>query len=142
MRNRPSVHSPDMASIRREFVIDVRPEAVWDAVRDVGALHKRLVPGFVTGCRLEEGARIVTFGNGMVVKELIVDLDDAARRLAWSATGGRLTHHNASMQVFAEGGKRTRAVWTADLLPNEMARQIAAMIDQGCAVMKKTLERG
>ncbi|HEV3009063.1 MAG TPA: SRPBCC family protein [Burkholderiales bacterium] len=131
-----------MASIRREFLIDVRPEAVWDAVRDVGALHKRLVPGFVTDCRLEEGARIVTFGNGMVVKELIVDLDDTARRLSWSATGGRLTHHNASMQVFANGAKRTRAVWTADLLPNEMARQIAAMIDQGCAIMKKTLERG
>lgn len=130
-----------MASIRKEFVIEARPEAVWDAVRDIGALHKRLVPGFVTDCRLEEGARIVTFGNGMVVKELIVDLDDAARRLAWSATGGRLTHHNASMQLFPEGEKRTRAVWTADLLPNEMAQQIAAMIDQGCAVMKKTLER-
>ena len=141
MRNRPSVHSLDMASIRREFLIDVRPEAVWDAVRDVGALHKRLVPGFVTDCRLEEGARIVTFGNGMVVKELIVDLDDATRRLAWSATGGRLTHHNASMQVFAEGDKRARAVWTADLLPDEMAKPIAAMIDQGCAAMKKALDR-
>jgi carbon monoxide dehydrogenase subunit G len=130
-----------MASIRREFIIEARPEAVWDAVRDVGALHRRLVPGFVTDCKLEEGARIVTFGNGMVVKELIVDLDDAERRLAWSATGGRLTHHNASLQLFAEGEKRTRAVWTADLLPNEMVKQIAAMIDQGCAVMKKTLER-
>jgi carbon monoxide dehydrogenase subunit G len=130
-----------MASIRREVIIEARPEAVWDAVRDVGALHRRLVPGFVTDCKLEEGARIVTFGNGMVVKELIVDLDDAERRLAWSATGGRLTHHNASLQLFAEGEKRTRAVWTADLLPNEMVKQIAAMIDQGCAVMKKTLER-
>jgi carbon monoxide dehydrogenase subunit G len=129
-----------MASIRREFLIDARPDDVWDAVRDVGALHKRLVPGFVTDCRLEEGARIVTFGNGMTVKELIVDLDDAARRLSWSATGGRLTHHNASMQIFAEGDKRTRAVWTADLLPNEMAKPITAMIDQGCAVMKKTFE--
>ena len=131
-----------MASIRREFLIDAPPTYVWEAVRDIGALHTRLVPGFVTDCRLEEGARIVTFGNGMTVKELIVDLDDAARRLAWSATGGRLTHHNASMQIFAEGDRRTRAVWTADLLPDEMAKPIAAMIDQGCAAMKKTLERG
>jgi carbon monoxide dehydrogenase subunit G len=130
-----------MASIRREFLIEARPEDVWDAVRDVGALHTRLVPGFVTGCKLEQGARIVTFGNGMTAKELIVDLDDKARRLAWSATGGRLTHHNASMQVFPEGDKRTRAVWTADLLPDEMAKPIAAMIDQGCAAMKKALER-
>ena len=38
-----------MASIRREVHIDARPETVWDALRDVGALHHRLVPGFVTG---------------------------------------------------------------------------------------------
>jgi hypothetical protein len=65
-----------MASIRKEILLDARPEEVWDAVRDIGALHTRLVPGFVTDTRLEEGARIVTFGNGMVVRELIVDLDD------------------------------------------------------------------
>ena len=128
-----------MASIRREFLIDARPEEVWDAVRDIGALHTRLVPGFVTDCKLEEGARIVTFANGLTAKELIVDLDDKARRLAWSASGGRLTHHNASMQIFADG-ERTRAVWTADLLPSEMAKPIAAMIDAGCAAMKKALE--
>ena len=130
-----------MASIRREFLIDARPEEVWDAVRDVGALHTRLVPGFVTDCKLEGGARIVTFANGMTAKEPIVDLDDKARRLAWAAVGGQLTHYNASMQIFAEGDKRTRAVWTADLLPNEMAKPIAAMIDAGCAAMKKALER-
>src|SRR6266403_1398835 len=69
-----------MASIRKEILLDARAEDVWDAVRDIGALHIRLVPGFVTDTRLEEGARIVTFGNGMVVRELIVDLDDQARR--------------------------------------------------------------
>src|SRR5688572_33167499 len=130
-----------MATLRKYVSTRARPEEVWDAVRDVGALHTRLVPGFVTDCKLEEGARIVTFSNGMTVRELIVDLDDKARRLAWSATGGRLTHHNASMKVLAEGDKRTRAVWTADLLPDEMAKPIAAMIDQGCAAMKKALER-
>jgi hypothetical protein len=130
-----------MASIRKEFLIDARPEDVWNAVRDVGALHTRLVPGFVTDCRLEEGARIVTFANGMTAKELIVDLDDTARRLVWSARSERLAHHNASMQIFADGDKRTRAVWTADLLPDEMAKPVAAMIDQGCAAMKKALER-
>src|SRR5688572_20455837 len=128
-----------MASIRREFVIEARAEDVWDAVRDVGALHKRLVPGLVIDCRLEPGARIVTFANGMTVKELIVDIDDKARRLVWSATGGRLAHHNASMRVFADGEKRARVVWTADLLPNELAKPIAGMIDQGCAAIKKAL---
>jgi carbon monoxide dehydrogenase subunit G len=77
----------------------------------------------------------------MVVRELIVDLDDASRRLAWSARGAGLTHHNASAQVFAEGNGRCRLVWIADLLPDEAAGDIRAMIDQAAAVMKPTLER-
>jgi polyketide cyclase/dehydrase/lipid transport protein len=131
-----------MASIRREIQIRARPESVWDAVRDVGNLHKRLVPGFVTDCRMEgDDARIVTFGNGMVVKEVLVDRDDASRRLCWSAKSERLSHHNASMQILADGADGARAVWIADLLPNEMAPAIGAMIDQGMAAMKRTLER-
>jgi hypothetical protein len=130
-----------MASIRREIVTRASPEAVWDAIRDLGALHTRLVPGFVVDTRLEPGARIVTFGNGMVVRELIVDLDDAARRLAWAAIGGPLTHYNASVQVFAAGEGGSRVVWIADLLPNEAADPIGAMIEEGAAVMKETLDR-
>jgi len=129
-----------MASIRREVSIEVAPETVWSALRDVGALHTRLVTGFVTDCVLDGDARIVTFANGMVVRELIVDVDDSARRLVWSAVGGRLSHHNASAQVFAEGPQHSRLVWIADLLPNEMAPAIAGMIEQGTAAMKRTLE--
>lgn len=129
-----------MASIRREVTINARPEQVWDALRDVGAIHKRLCPGFVTDVKLEPGARIVTFSNGMVAKELIVDVDDATRRVAWAAVGTRLTHHNASAQVFADGAG-TRFVWIADLLPNEMAAPIAGMIEQSLAAIKMTLER-
>jgi carbon monoxide dehydrogenase subunit G len=130
-----------MASIRKEIALDVPAETVWDAVRDVGALHQRLVPGFVVATKLEPGARVVTFGNGLVVRELIVDLDEQARRLVWSARGARLTHHNASAQVFADGERRSRLVWIADLLPDEAAGEIRAMIDQAAAVMKKTLEK-
>jgi hypothetical protein len=54
----------------------------------------------------------------------------------------RLTHHNASLQIFAEGEGRSRIVWVADLLPNEVAGYIQAMIDQGMAVMQQTMERG
>jgi carbon monoxide dehydrogenase subunit G len=129
-----------MASIHRELVVETTPGRVWDAIRDVGAIHKRLAPGFVVDTRLEEGARIVTFGNGVVARELIVDVDEAARRLAWSVVGGRMTHHNASLQVFADGERRSRVVWIADLLPNELAPYITGMIEQGMAVMKTTLE--
>jgi len=131
-----------VASICREIRIDAPPEKVWDAVRDIGNIHKRLVPGFVADCRMEgDDARIVTFGNGLVVKEIIVDRDDVARRLCWTAKSERMTHHNASMQIFADGANGTKAVWIADLLPNEAAPAIGAMIDQGMGAMKKTLER-
>jgi hypothetical protein len=126
-----------MASIRKEIPLGARAEDVWDAVRDIGALHTRLVPGFVIDTKLEPGARIVTFGNGMVVRELIVDVDDNARRLVWSAVGGRLTHHNASAQVFPESDTRSRLVWTADLLPDELAGDIRTMMDHGAAAMQK-----
>jgi len=129
-----------MASIRREIPIDAPPARVWDALRDVGALHERVVPGFVVATRLEDGARVVTFGNGMTARELIVDVDDQARRLVWAVVGGRLTHHNASVQVFPDGAG-SRVVWIADLLPDELAGDIRAMMEQGARVMKPTLER-
>ena len=133
-----------MASIHREVRIAARPQTAWAALRDVGALHTRLVPGFVTDVTLEEGARIVTFGNGRVARERIVTVDDEAKRLVWSVVGGAggaMTHHNASAQVFPEGEQGCRFVWIADLLPNEVAPAIAAMIEQGIAVIKQTLER-
>jgi carbon monoxide dehydrogenase subunit G len=131
-----------MASIIREIQIDAKPDDAWAALRDVGAIHRRLAPGFVTDVQLEEGARVVTFGNGMVARELIVTLDDEARRLVWSVVGGRMTHHNASAQVFPDGPDGTRFVWIADLLPDSLAPTIAGMIEQGLAVIRRTLERG
>ena len=129
-----------MASIHKEILIQVRPENVWDAVRDVGAIHQRLAPGFVTDTRLEGDIRVVTFANGMRARELIVDIDDAARRLVWSVIEGRPRHHNASMQIFADGEGASRVVWIADLLPNELASSIGAMIEQGLGAMKRRLE--
>ncbi len=129
-----------MASIRKEILVDAPPAHCWEALRDVGALHTRLVPGFVTDTRLEEGARIVTFGNGMVARELIVELDDQARRLVWAVVGGSFTHHNASVQVFEDGRGGSVLVWIADFLPDAIAPHIQAMIDHAASVMKPTLE--
>jgi carbon monoxide dehydrogenase subunit G len=130
-----------MASIRKDIPIEADPDDVWAAVRDVGAVHERFGPGFLTDSRLDGEARVVTFANGMVVRELIVDIDDQARRFVWAAVGGRLSHHNASMQVFAEGEGRSRLVWIADFLPGGLAQDIGALIDQAAAVIKPTLER-
>ena len=92
-----------MASIHKEILVLKARDTVWDAIRDVGSIHKRLVPGFVTDCRLEGDSRYLTFGNGMTIREIIVDIDDQNFRHSWSARGEPFTHHNASIQVFAEG---------------------------------------
>jgi len=128
-----------MATLHKEVSIAARCEDVWDAVRDIGALHTRLVPGFVTDTRLEGDARIVTFANGMTIREQILSLDDSRRRLAWNAEGAGTTHYNAVLQVWpCDGG--SRVVWTTDLLPHAMAESIAAMQDQALAAMKAALE--
>ena len=88
-----------MASIHKEIVIDAPPELIWDAVRDVGAVHKRLARQFVVDTRLEGDSRLVTFADGTVVRELIVDVDDDARRVAYAVVEWRARHHHASMQV-------------------------------------------
>jgi hypothetical protein len=84
-----------MGSIRKEILTMAGTDDVWSVIRDIGALHTRLVPGFVTDTRLKPGARIVTFGNGMVLREPIITVDDKARRLVWSGEGGPFTHYNA-----------------------------------------------
>ena len=129
-----------MASIRKELRLKVPPEDVWDAVRDVGAVHTRLCPGVLTNARLEDDARIVTFANGMTFRELIVDVDDDARRFVWAAEGDPLTHHNASMQVFADGDRHTLLVWVTDILPNGIAGNIQTFINQGADAIRQTLE--
>lgn len=129
-----------MATLHKEIVIDVPPEAVWGAIRDVGALHTRLVPGFVRDTRLEGEVRTVTFANGLVVREPIVSVDDERRRLAWTLEGGNTTHYNGVMQVHG-AGSGSRVTWTSDLLPHAAAAAVGEMQDQGLATMKKTLEK-
>ncbi|HEU4511343.1 MAG TPA: SRPBCC family protein, partial [Pyrinomonadaceae bacterium] len=114
-----------MAAIHKQIEIERSAEFVWDAIRDVGAIHERLVPGFVVDCKLDGDARVVTFANGMVVRELIVSVDDEKRRHSWSVRGANLIHHNASVEVFSEGQNKSRVLWIADLLPNEAAPAIA-----------------
>ena len=131
-----------MASIRQEILIEATPEQVWAAVRDVGAVHLRLVPGQVVDTRLEGDSRILTFANGAVVRELIVAVDDEARRLAYAVVEGRmpLVHHHASLQVFADGAGRSRLVWITDVLPHTLAGEVRLRVERGAAIMKQALE--
>lgn len=108
-------------------------------IRDVGAVHRRLAPGFVTDTRLEEGARVVTFVNGVVARELIVSLEEDGRRLVWSVVGGQATHHNSSFQVFAGAHGGTRLVWITDVLPDSVAVPLSAMVEAGSKAIQRAL---
>jgi carbon monoxide dehydrogenase subunit G len=129
-----------MATIHKEFEVPAPAEAVWAALRDFGAVDQ-LARGFVTACAVEEGGAVrkVTFFNGMEVRERLVTRDDAARRLVYSATGGRATHHNAVAQVVEAGPGRCRFLWTADLLPDAIAPAIEQMMEQGAQAMRSAL---
>jgi carbon monoxide dehydrogenase subunit G len=129
-----------MASLQKDIPIDAHPDAVWAAVRDFGAVH-RLAPGFVLDTRLDGDARIVTFANGNVARELLVDCDDTKRRLVYAVISERVAHYNASVQVLADGEARCRMIWTIDLLPNEIAPHIDGQMDQGAQAVQKGLGR-
>jgi hypothetical protein len=115
--------------------------SVWNVFRDIAAVHTRLAPGFVVDCRMDGKDRIVTFANGVVVREVIVHIGDDTLRLAYSVRSEKLTHHNASFQVFPVDGGSCRVVWIADLLPDAMAETFEPMMQNGMTVMKSTLER-
>ncbi|MFI2234545.1 SRPBCC family protein [Nocardia testacea] len=130
-----------MASIHKEFVVDATPEQVWEVLGDFGAVHERLAPGFVTGTRLDADTRTVTFADGTIVAERLVDLDPVRKRVAYSVVGGSLhpSHHHASMQALPDAGGGTLFVWHTDVLPDELAAPISEFVEQGSEVMRRAL---
>lgn len=129
-----------MGTVRKELTTRASGQAIWSAIQDIGALHTRLVPGFVIDTRLEPGARLVTFANGVTVREPIVTIDETARRLVWGAQGSVTTHYNASVQVFEDQGLASRVVWVADFLPDSAASAIDAAMSAGMAAMQRALD--
>ena len=130
-----------MASIHKDIPIAAPAHEVWDALRDFGALHTRLVPGFVLDTKLDGEARIVSFANGTVARELLVDCDDARRRLVYAIHSERMKQHSASVQVFADGEGRCRISWIVDVLPHEIAPYISGQMEQAALAMQKARGR-
>ncbi|MDP3745491.1 MAG: SRPBCC family protein [Phenylobacterium sp.] len=129
-----------MASIRKDIAVEVGADFAWSVLRQVDQAHKAFAP-VLTDCRMEGDARIVTFAGGLVAKELIVDVDDAAKRLVYAVVDGAPTHHNAAFQVFAEGDGRCRIVWITDVLPHSFLELAGPLTEAGSATLKRNLER-
>jgi Polyketide cyclase / dehydrase and lipid transport len=129
-----------VASIRKQVTIDVGPDTAWAALRDYGALHE-LATGFVVATEMDGNDRLVTFGNGAVLRERLISIDEDLRRVSWAIVDGPYSHHNGAAEVLADGDGRTRFIWTADLLPDETAESTDQAMGIGIAAIKRTLER-
>ena len=131
-----------MTSIQKSVNIAADASSVWDAVSDAGQLHVRVAPGLVTDTRLKDhgAVRVVTFANGISLKESIISNDDALRRLVWTAESDQWHHHNASLQVIPTGDGTCEVVWTADVLPHSAGIMIATFVEMGLAAMKVHIE--
>src|SRR5262245_3528147 len=127
-----------MATLKKDIPVTGNATAVWQAVRDFNQIHTRVAPGFLTDLKMDKGDRIVTFFNGLVARERLVTTDDEVCRLVYAVVEGRPSHYNAAVQVFPEGDG-SRVVWTIDLLPDELAPAVGAMMDEATGAMKKTL---
>lgn len=131
-----------MATVCVETFIDVPAHRVWEAVADVGAVHRRLLPGRVADARMEGDVRILVMPDGAEVRELILAVDHTVRRLAYTVTEGQrlpLTYHHASFQVFEEG-ERSRLVWLTDVLPHAIADVVRGRVERGIHEIRQTLE--
>ena len=95
----------------------------------------------LVGGQLDGDTRIVTFANGMVARERILDIDDQRKRVAYTVLEGPgLAFHHASMEVLEDGPGRSRFRWITDFLPKEAAEALAPLIEQGGQALKANLE--
>ncbi|HEY3677101.1 MAG TPA: SRPBCC family protein [Bradyrhizobium sp.] len=127
-----------MASLHRDIPVNASPDRVWAVVRDFGAVAQ-LAPGFVVDAKIDGDARIVTFANGNVAREMLVDCDEARRRLVYAISNERVKHYNASVEVVGDGAANSRLLWTVDVLPHEIAPYISGQMDQAALAMQQAL---
>ena len=132
-----------MASIHQDIPVGVTPEQAWEALRDFGAVHERVAPGFVTATRLDGDDRVVTFFTGAAAKERLVTVDDVRRRIVYTVVESELglLHHQASVEVLDadDGADGCRLVWTADVLPDEIAPIVGGLMEQGAAAIARAM---
>jgi hypothetical protein len=76
----------------------------------------------------------------LVLRERLIDIDDAGRRIVYSILADVFEHHSASNTVVPEGEGRCRLVWVVDFLPEEPRDKIEAMMNAGGDAIKAHME--
>ena len=119
-----------MASIQVERLVGVPAETAWKELRQPEAAP-RLFAGVLVEGDMEGDVRRVVFADGLEVRERIVTVDDASRRLVYTVLGGHFEHHSAAMQILPDGEDACRFVWISDFLPDEHAAMVGPLMDAG-----------
>lgn len=107
-----------MANITKTTYLSTDSDKVWEVLRDPSRANELVT--FLGEVTVDGNKRVCALGDD-TLEELIVDIDDATRRIAYSIRRGpfEFEHHSAAMQAVPEG-EGTRFVWTTDFLPDEM----------------------
>lgn len=129
-----------MATLRREEIVNVSAEKAWAMLRNVG-MPQVLFSGVLVDGVIERDIRTVTFANGMIVRERIIDIDETNRRVAYTVLDDLFEHHSACMEIFPAGEERCRFVWVSDFLPNERMELVKPLVEQGSRALVANLER-
>ena len=128
-----------MTSIHREELIHRSAAEAWSMLRHPGDAAALFAP-VLTDSSLEGDIRTVTFADGKVVRERIVDLDDQRRRLSYTVLGDMFEHHSASMQIVPVDDLTCRFVWISDLLPDDRAALVGPLMEQGSKALVANIE--
>jgi hypothetical protein len=131
-----------MSTLHRDIPIHAPAREVWDAVRDVGRPHERITPGVLVDASFDGSVRTVSFADGFVARDRIVDVDEEEMRVAYTVIDGPFEHHHASMQVIDHGDGTSSIVWRTDMLPPELLPVIAPLVEAGAVAMQHTLANG
>ena len=130
-----------MATLHIERIIEASADFVWDRLRDFGALHTRVAPGFILDTVVEGDVRTVTFDGGLVMRERLIAIDDEHRRIVYSILADLFEHHSASNALVPEGDNRCRFIWVVDFLPEDPKARIEAMMNAGADAIKAAMEK-
>ena len=110
-----------MASVNLKTPPAVSADDLWAEAKNVGGLSGLLE--VITESSLDGDSRCCTMGDGGVLAETIISIDDDHKRVAYTITDSPfpIEAHAASMQVTDAGDGKSTFQWITDVKPDEMA---------------------
>ncbi|MDX3247912.1 SRPBCC family protein [Streptomyces sp. ME18-1-4] len=129
-----------ISAVTVDIPVDASAAFVWDVVRDIYAVHKRLIPGAAVAVDQEPDTRIVTFADGMKATERVLELNDDARRLVYQTTEDAPATHHLGTQVVREDDTGVYLVWTTEFAPASLHDWVTSLMNEFAELMKKTLD--